>query len=226
MRFIGLTALVDAGIVFIAWLIVAIRHPRTSQDSSVSLAVRYFSLYLFFTLVFLVLLAIALLSFGGSVQAWVIITADIALWASLALFLLFVFAHRASGAKKTVLAAFLALAALGTLYQLAGVLGVTVALGPVFTYTLSQMAALLMYAVWIPSAVSFFLLAGRTTDAAVRARSVLFAIGLLFVTFSWATRLQFSPSLFFVGASSVMGFGLLLGGVMYRKAQPKANSGV
>lgn len=48
MRFAGLTALVDAAIVFVAWHIVFVRHPRTGHDASLTLAVRYFSSYLFF----------------------------------------------------------------------------------------------------------------------------------------------------------------------------------
>lgn len=48
MRFAGLTALVDAAIVFVAWRIVFVRHPRTDHDASLTLAARYFSPYLLF----------------------------------------------------------------------------------------------------------------------------------------------------------------------------------
>jgi hypothetical protein len=47
----------------------------------------------------------------------------------------------------------------------------------------------------------------------------MFALGLLLTTYSWVARLQLGyTSLLVVGAISVVGFGLLLGGVLYRAA--------
>jgi hypothetical protein len=142
---------------------------------------------------------------------------DIALWISLVFFILLAFAGRQSSKRNAALMAFLVFAFLGSLYQVMQYLQSTLTFGPVITYILANMAPLLMYAVWVPSALVFFNAAATARTSLVRTRSLMFAIGLLLITFSWAFRLLAAqPSFLTVSLVSVAGFGLLLGGVIYR----------
>lgn len=220
MQFVALTAGVDAVIALAAW---AILRSRMRQGLRPSPTAKYLAHYLLASTGFLALTAVAMGLLTGSVQATVIFVSDLILWASLVLFVLLVAVGRSRAGRNVALLLLLFFAALGTLYQLAGFGGIPVDLGPTIIYVLVNMAPLLMYAVWIPSAVLFFLAAAKTRDSVVRARSLMFAIGLLLITYSWASRLQIissEPSLVIVVAASIIGFSLLLGGVVYRAGRP------
>lgn len=215
MQLVGVTAAFDAVLSASSWLIVRARR-RTLQAPST--LVEYFEKYFLTTTVFLVLTAVAMLWLAGTTQMLVVIVSDLVLWVSLAYFIGLVSVGRVAARRGSILVGFWLLAALGTIYQLAGLLGVQLSLGTVITYLLANMAPILMYAVWVPSAVVFLGAAARASDTFLRRRFVLFAIGLLFITFSWAWRLlSAEPSAVLVMAVSFIGFVTLLAGLVVRK---------
>jgi len=219
MQFVALTAGVDAVIAFVAWLVLRARLGRSLPPSP---SARYLAHYLITSATFLALTAVAMGMLTGPLQMTVVFISDIALWISLTLFVLLVGVGRSATGRTVALVLLLLCAFMGSAYQVFGFVGVTLTLGPVATYILQNMAPLLMYAVWLPSAVLFFLTAIQTSNSAVRARSLMFAIGLLLITYSWASRLRIvstEPSLTAVIIASIIGFILLLGGIIYRPQQ-------
>ena len=217
MRFIGLTAAIDAALVFIAFVTLSARKSRLQgAPESLSTMVGYFSQYLTFTFIFLALASAAMLSFSGTSQAALLLIADLALWASLAYMITLTLINHPA-AKRFALTIFTVLAAIGTLYQVLGLTGSSLDLGPRLNAIVANIAPLLMYLVWVPSALLFFATAARSDNPLVRKRSTMFGLGLLLVTYSWVARLQLGVvSLVLISTFSILGFALLLGGVLYR----------
>lgn len=221
MQLIGATAGLDALLALAAWIVVQSRRTQLEQEGGTTpQTVRHFSRYLMYTCIFLALTAISILLLTGTVQMLVVMISDLILWISLALFILLATVGRSTGTRNALLVLFVVFAALGSLYQLAGLVAIDLALGSIMTYILSQMAPLMMYAVWIPSALRFFVTAAATQSTLVRTRALMLGGGLLLITFSWAFRLLTAqPSFMTVSLASLLGFALLLGGVIYRKEQ-------
>jgi hypothetical protein len=79
-----------------------------------------------------------------------------------------------------------------------------------------------MYAVWVPSALVLIWVALTSESNIVRFRSLVFAIGLLLISFTWAFRLlsaatvSLQTAYLLVGGLSVIGFALLLVGILYK----------
>lgn len=219
MQFVAMTAGVDAVIAFVAWLVLRSRLGRSLPPSP---SARYLAHYLILSATFLALTAVAMGMLTGQIQAVVVFLSDLVLWASLIMFVLLAGVGRPAGGRTLALILLLIFAAFGTAYQLFGFAGVQLTLGPTALYILQNMAPLLMYAVWLPSAVLFLLTAVRTSNSVVRIRSLMFAVGLVLITYSWASRLRVvstEPSLTTVIVASLIGFCLLLGGVIYRPQQ-------
>lgn len=225
MQFVGITAGIDAVLAILTLMLLLTRKSHLEQEGpTIKKTVGYFANYLAFTFAFLVLISVSMLSLAGTVQAVVVMFADFSLWISLIFFIMLVFVERPEGLKHQVVGIFLVLAGLGSVYQILGLLGIALNLGGVATYILQNMAPLLMYIVWIPSAVLFFVTAARTGNPIVKTRSLMLAVGLVLVTYSWASRLlQAEPSLLIVSTSSIIGFILLFGGVAYQQ-KPKISS--
>jgi hypothetical protein len=217
MQFVALTAGVDTLLALVAWGILRSRLGRTLPPSPEA---RYLAHYLLASAIFLGLTAVAMgMLPPGTTQALVVFVSDLVLWVSLVLFVMLVGVGRSHSGRNLALIVLLLFAFFGTAFQVFGLLGVQLTFGPTITYVLTNMAPILMYAVWLPSAVVFFLTAFRTQNPAVRMRSIMFAIGLLLITYSWASRLRVvsvEPSLTVVIIASIVGFVLLLGGVAYR----------
>lgn len=220
MTFIGYTAAIDAAIALITWSVL-INRRELSQKKAGAMAetFRYFSSYLLATFTFLVLIAYSMIALRGPAQALMVMVADLVLWLSLAYFVMLVFVGRPAAARNVMLTLLITFGSLGTIYQAIGLGGTTLNLGPITTYILTNMGPLMMYAVWLPSALLFLTMAFETEHEVVRSRSLMFCIGLLLMTFSWAFRLlTLQPPLVVVTLSSILGFELLLGGVVYRGA--------
>ncbi|MDQ3245271.1 MAG: hypothetical protein M3P22_02935 [bacterium] len=222
MEFIGITAFIDAVIAIVAW---GILHSRKSKMDPVSQQVRTLGSYLIITFVFLTLISLTILKTTGNTQAVMFIISDLVLWVSLVLFIKLMFVGSNSVYKNTALWIFYILAAMRTLWQVAGLMAIDLSfLGGSMLKALSQLDAWLMYLVWIPSAIYFIWLALSTDNPVVRSRSLMFGIGLLLITFTWAFRLlgqgklDEDTSYLLVSGASVVGFLFLLGGVFYRSA--------
>lgn len=214
VQFLAATALFDAIIAAITWMAV---HSRQKTYSGPPLTiVRYFKKNLAWTIAFLLFTAAALMLFEGTAQAISVILSNLSLWVALYYIILIVSVGHSSAGKNVAMIGFLIMAALGTLYRILGLFNVTVDFGTVANYVLANMSALLMYAVWLPGALVFFVSALRVSEMSVRVRFVLFAIGLVLITVSWAWRLLIvEPSLFVVTITSLLGFFSLLSGVVY-----------
>lgn len=223
MEFIGITAGVDAALVLVALITLSARQSKVDPGMAASKMLSYFRSYLVFTFLFLVLISVAMLSTTGTTQAVVAIVADLALWAALSYMIMISFIGNSQVTRNVALAILLLLAAITTIYFVAKVLGMVGV-----NTTLENMPAYLMYIVWVPVALTFFGTAFRSNDQAVRTRSIMFAFGLLLTTISWVARLQLGvASLVGISVISIVGFALLVGGVVYRgrpaMAQPQAS---
>lgn len=221
MEFIGYTAFIDAIIALVAFGILYNRKTKMTEASSKANAL---SSYLMATTLFLFLISATLLKTAGQTQAIMFIVSDLVLWVSLIMFIkmMYVGMENASS-KNVVLWIFYILAAMRTLWQIAGVMAIDLSsLGANMLYVLSKLDAWLMYIVWIPSAIYFIWIALSSDSSVVRSRSLMFAIGLLLITFTWAFRflipspVEESVGYALVSLASVVGFMLLLGGVFYR----------
>lgn len=223
MEFVGITAGIDAIIALVTWALLVNRKTPRAEKGAAALTSKYFANYLISTCAFLALISISMLTVQGNSQAIMVLISDLALWVSLWYFVMLVFVGRPMEARNLMLTVLFVLAGSGTLYQLAGLMGLSLDFSPLVTYVLQQMGPLLMYGVWVPSALLFLSVAFQTENDLVRARSAMFAVGLALITFSWAFRLlTVQPSLLVVTLASVVGFELLLGGVIYRGPGLKA----
>lgn len=222
MRFVGITAFVDAGLVFVAWVMVYLRH--ASLDYPANKMVQYFSRYLVFTFLFLVLIGTAMLGFisDDPSAVWMrdamVMLADIVLWVSLAYMVLLALVGKSPRISYAFAGAVLGAGFARTIFQLLALRGVQFNSENTLVFVLSQLDVILMYAVWVPVALLFFVTAIRAFESVTKLRSVMFGAGLLLITYSWVARLQLgSRSLTLISIVSIVGFGLLLGGVLYRK---------
>lgn len=218
MTFIGITAAVDAFIALLTWLAFTLKRPEGLYTRKM----KFFSAYLLSTFAFLLFISYTILGVSGSAQAVYLLIADLLLWVSLFVFIDFMYEGTSSRTKPLALVVFGLFAASRTLFQLAGILGMSTAgLGETGNYILSNLDAWLMYAVWLPSAIALMAIALRSSNPLVRLRSLMFAVGLILITFTWAFRIlgvtEFTTSAYLlVGWASVVGFSLLLGGMLYR----------
>lgn len=229
MEFIAITALIDAVISIVAWVVLYTR--KSAVVGTVSNKVTYLSKYLLATFAFLILISVTILKFTGPLQQIMFMVSDLVLWVSLLLFISLMYSDAPKGSKSTVVAIFCIFAAMRTLFQLAGILGMDLSsLGSNMTYMLSQLDAWLMYAVWVPSAIVLIGVGLRTDSSIVRSRSLMFAIGILLITFTWAFRflgqaeVTKQTAFILVSGGSLVGFILLLAGVLYRGSQPQVAS--
>lgn len=220
MEFIGITALIDAGIAILAWVVL---YMRKGADGVVSDKVHAMSSYLLATFLFLVLIAVTILKTSGATQQLMFMISDLVLWVSLISFISLMYADMSGDNKKTLIGVFCVFALMRTLFQLAGILGVDISfLGEKMFYILSQLDAWLMYVVWVPSGLYLIGVALKADSSVVRARALMFAIGILLITFTWAFRLLAAASVaestafMLVSGASLVGFVLLLAGVLYR----------
>ena len=220
MEFIGITALIDAVIAILAWVVLYMRKPA---DGMVSNKVHALSSYLLATFFFLVLIAFTILKTTGLNQQIMFLISDLVLWVSLIAFISLMYADMSGGNKKTLIWVFCVFALMRTLFQLAGIMGVDISfLGDKMLYVLSQLDAWLMYVVWVPSGLYLIGVALKTDSSVVRARALMFSIGILLITFTWAFRLLAAASVaestafILVSGASLVGFILLLAGVLYR----------
>jgi len=219
MEFIGTTALIDAGIAILAWVVLYTRK----KDGVVSNKMQALSSYLLATFFFLVLIAFTILKTSGVFQQVMFLVSDLVLWVSLIAFISLMYSDVPGGNKKVLITLFSVFALMRTLFQLAGIIGVDISgLGSSMLYALSQLDAWLMYVVWVPSALYLIGVALKADSSVVRARALMFAIGLLLITFTWAFRLLAQASVteqtgfILVSGASLVGFVLLLAGVLYR----------
>lgn len=219
MQLIGISAAIDAIISLIAYGILASRKRELIQEEPVTTrSANLFLKYLLFTFVFLALIAVSILVFDGRARMISFFVADLFLWISLSYMIIFACREEKVGLRKALLSIFFIFAALRSLYQLSGIFGVEIFVGEKLIYTLSNLDAWLMYAVWVPSAVVFLFTALTAQNAAVRLRSLFLAVGLLLIAFTWAFRLLAKePSLAVVSTVSVIGFAIFLAGILYRK---------
>src|SRR3989338_7093788 len=225
MRFIGITAVIDSVLVLIAWFLIYMRHSVAELASPILL---YFLRYLIYTFVFLILIAVAMFSLEGRAQTTLVMLADVVLWISLVYMALLALGGKSSLLRNGLIGLLLVLGFSRTIFlQLNSILGWPFgALGSGLSgpnsieWLLVNMDAILMYAVWVPVAFVFLGTAFRSADSAVRARSVMFAVGLLFITYSWVARLQLgSRSLALISICSLVGFAQVISGVSYRKSK-------
>jgi hypothetical protein len=218
MAFIAYTALIDSVLVLISFFVLKGRRGQSTMA-------RDFSSYLVFTFGFLALLALSILQFQGpttGIGKILFVLADFSLWASLWYMISLGLANSSAGVRKRALGVFAVLAAVGSLYQIAGFLGSSIAIQPQIDWVLANMAPVLMYVVWVPVGFVFISTAISTQDSIVRARSIMFAAGLFLSTYSWAARLQLNvTSLLIISGVSVIGFICLVGGVIYRDTAPQ-----
>lgn len=220
MRFVGITALVDAVIAIVAWAILMMRK---SKMTVVSGKVKYLSLYLITTFIFLAFISFTMLQTQGQTMMVMAMISDLILWVSLIMYIKLMFADSGKKGEGMWIGIFCVFAAMRTLFQLAGIMGIDLSgLGDDIIYMLSNLDAWLMYAVWVPSAIVLIGLSLSSESSVVRSRSLMFAIGILLITFTWAFRLLGGAALnqqngfIMLGIASAVGFMLLLSGVMYR----------
>lgn len=226
MEFIGYTALIDAIIALVAFGVLYSRKAKMTEVSSKANAL---SSYLMATTLFLFLISATLLKTAGATQQWMFIISDLVLWVSLIMFIKMMYVGMENASSKNmVLWIFYILAAMRTLWQLAGVFAIDLSfLSTNMLFALSKLDAWLMYIVWIPSAIYFIWIALSSDSSVVRSRSLMFAIGLLLITFTWAFRfllpspVEESVGYTLISIASIVGFMLLLGGVFYRGGSQK-----
>ena len=229
MEFIGYTALIDAIIALVAFGVLYSRKAKMAEVSSKANAL---SSYLMATTLFLFLISATLLKTAGATQQWMFIISDLVLWVSLIMFIKMMYVGMENASSKNmVLWIFYILAAMRTLWQLAGVFAVDLSfLSTNMLFALSKLDAWLMYIVWIPSAIYFIWIALSSDSSVVRSRSLMFAIGLLLITFTWAFRfllpspVEESVGYTLISIASIVGFMLLLGGVFYRGGKQMATA--
>lgn len=215
MQLIGITAGFDAGLALISWLFV--RSRRRTYAGPPSKVVAYFQAYLVWTALFLVLTAIAMLWLTGTQQGWVVLLSDVALWIALMYFILLASINRSTKGRSLAVTVFWVLAIASGIYQVAQLTGNPLTFGSTLTYILTNMAPLLMYLVWVPSALLFLGSAAKTSDQRARMRFILLAIGLLLTTASWAWRLLgANPPITMILVISILGFLGILAGVLYQ----------
>ena len=220
MEFIGFTALADAVIVVLSWIILYMRKAKMQPAPE---KVKYLSYYFVSTFVFLFLISFTILKTSGTTQAVMFLVSDLVLWVSMIAFILMMYAGTNGKQKGLWVGIFLVLALCRTLFQLAGIAGLDLSgLGDGVIKILSQLDQWLMYAVWVPSALVLLVVGMQSDSALVRMRSVMFSVGILLITFTWAFRFLAAGSVsqdtgyWLIGISSVIGFVLLLGGVFYK----------
>lgn len=225
MEFIGYTALIDAVVVVLSWVVL---FTRKSKISSPSKKMNYLSSYLVWTLVFLLMIAYAIFKTNTPVEMMIaLIIADLVLWISMVIFILMMYADTQGRQKGLWVGLFLIFAAMRTAWQVAQVQGIdTSALGVNMNYLLSTLDQWLMYAVWLPSAFVLLVVGLNSDSALVRLRSMFFAIGLLLISFTWAFRFLGAGAVSqeagyaLVAIGSVLGFVLLLMGLLYKGQNP------
>ncbi len=220
MEFIGNTALIDAVIVVLSWVVLFSRKPKGEEVGAKN---NYLSQYFVATFAFLVLIAFTILRTEGVTQQVMFLISDLVLWVSLFIFILLMYADTKGTGKGMMMLAFGIFALARSLFQLAGIVGMDLSgLGETTLYVLSQLDAWLMYAVWVPSALVLIYVALTSESNIVRFRSLVFAIGLLLISFTWAFRLLSASTVsvqtayLLVGGLSVVGFFLLLVGILYK----------
>ena len=218
MEFIAYTAAIDAAISLVSLLILYTRRQKSSAPSQ---KLDYFIKYIFWTFVFLTVLSCTILYVTGQAQMIMFIVADIILWISLTYMILLASEHTSKKQIGSLLTLFFVFAIARNLFQLNGLLGAPLEITGTLNYFFSNLDAWLMYAVWVPSALIFFGIALRSSDAATKMRAIMFAIGLLLITFTWAFRFEAmrgiitSANYMIVAIGSIAGFALLLGGIQY-----------
>lgn len=218
MQLVGYTAGFDALLAAVSWLIIHVRLKKSLYPVASDI-VSAFKSYLVWTTLFLLLTATAMLWLTGTVQGVVVFVSDLFLWA--ALFYLVRLAGVGHSKKWVAFAMtlFVLAAGAGSLFQVAGLMGLELNFRPVVTYILANMAPLLMYAVWVPISILFLIEGVRTDNRLARQRLWLLAAGLLLTTFSWAWRLLVvTPSVPTIVVSSLLGFAFILGGVLQRRS--------
>ncbi|MFA7285663.1 MAG: hypothetical protein WC011_02345 [Candidatus Paceibacterota bacterium] len=220
MEFIGYTALIDAVVVVLSWVVL---FTRKSKISSPSKKMNYLSSYLVWTLIFLLLIAYTIFILPPSQMMIGLIVADLVLWISMVIFILMMYADTQGRQKGLWVGLFLIFAAMRTSWQVAQVQGIdTSLLGVNMNYLLSTLDQWLMYAVWLPSAFVLLVVGLNSDSALVRLRSMFFAIGLLLISFTWAFRFLGAGAVSqqagyaLVAVGSVLGFVLLLMGLLYK----------
>lgn len=220
MEFIGFTALADAVIVVLSWIVLYMRKAKLQPAPE---KVKYLSYYFVSTFVFLFIIAFTILKTTDTTQAVMFLIADLVLWVSMVAFILMMYAGTEGKQKGFWIGVFLILALCRTLFQLAGIAGLDVSgLGSGVINILSKLDQWLMYAVWVPSALVLLVVGMQSDSALVRMRSIMFSVGILLITFTWAFRFLAANSVsqdtgyWLIGISSVIGFVLLLAGVFYK----------
>lgn len=220
MDFIGYTALTDAVIVVLSWIILYMRKAKMAPAPE---KVKYLSYYFVSTFVFLFLISFTILKTSGTTQSVMFMISDLVLWISMVAFILMMYAGTDGKQKGFWVGVFLVLALCRTLYQLAGLAGLDVSgLGSGVVNILGKLDQWLMYAVWVPSAIVLLGVGMKSDSTLVRMRSMMFAIGILLITFTWAFRFLAASTVsqntgyWLIGISSVIGFVLLLAGVFYK----------
>lgn len=222
MEFIGYTALIDAIIVIVSWVVLFMRKGKMQPTSEKA---KYLSSYFLWTFIFLVIVAYAIFQTSTPEQMGIaLLIADLVLWVSMVVFILMMYAGTQGKQKGMWIGIFLVFAAMRTLWQVAQLQGIdTSGLGTFMNeQVLGKLDQWLMYAVWVPSAVVLITVGLGSDNALVRMRSVMFAVGLLLISFTWAFRFLGAGSVsqetayVLVGGASVAGFVLLLMGLFYK----------
>ncbi len=215
MQLIAWTALIDGIICLIIHRAVKKREKESDPTSLLHHFEQYF-LYLAIFLLILSLTIIYMLNQGASTFTGVALAVGhIVLWFALASFVRIpfqIFFSREAARQWFVIV--LVLGLLGSVYEFAGIFSPeTLALLPLgFVGTfLSQMPAILMFAVWIPAGVVFLVQGFSASDPLIRTRGFLLAAGLVLTAFSWILRMYVSSInltvlISVVVVSSLLGF--------------------
>lgn len=221
MDFIGYTALIDAVVVIISWIVLFNKQKKMQPASE---KVKYLNSYLIWTCVFLLTVAYTIFRLPASQMMIGLLVADLILWVSMVVFIMMMYAGTEGKQKGFWIGVFLIFAAMRTSWQVAQIQGIdTSSLGTwmneVFLGKLDQW---LMYAVWVPAALVLIIVGLKSDSVLVRLRSLFFAIGLLLISFTWAFRFLAATSVSaeagyaIVSIGSVLGFLLLLMGLLYK----------
>jgi hypothetical protein len=221
MEFIGYTALIDAVVVLVSWVVLYTRQKKSQPVSEKS---KYLSSYLVWTLIFLLLIAYTIFILPASQMMIGLLVADLVLWVSMVIFIIMMYAGTQGKQKGLLIGLFLIFAAMRTTWQVAVIQGTDTALllGDKVNYLLSTLDQWLMYAVWLPAALVLLIVGLNSDSALVRMRSLFFAIGLLLISFTWAFRFWGAAGVSqdlgyaIVAIGSVVGFVLLLMGLLYK----------
>lgn len=221
MEFIGYTAIIDAVVVVVSWFVLLGKQKKMQQ---VNQKIKYLSSYLIWTFVFLLLIAYTIFFVDPSKMMMGLLVADLALWISMVVFIMMMYAGTAGKQRGLWIGLFLIFAAMRTTWQVAFIQGIDTKalLGDGFYNFLSNLDQWLMYAVWIPSALVLIIVGLNSDSALVRLRSIFFAIGLLLISFTWAFRFLLAPDYsaevgyVVISLGSVIGFILLLMGFLYK----------